>query len=67
MRGAGECCSRCRFYEAQQSDSNVIAGYCLRYPPAISSMTSSEPTRDRYPAVQASEWCGEFDYDHTRL
>lgn len=48
-------CSKCRFFDRHNSLSNVLLGFCKRYPPV--PIRNGE---DIYPKVHEDNWCGEF-------
>ena len=52
-------CSLCRFFI---DDGNHLSGECHRTPPRIKRRTDTGESRNAgiWPAVQAFDWCGEF-------
>lgn len=48
-------CPSCRYLERSGADFLDGAGFCHRYPPGPDG---------RYPAVTATDWCGEYAAKH---
>jgi hypothetical protein len=54
-------CRTCRYFSNNANDHQTVLpdGQCVRYPPQMVQMRPNELTQ-RWPQVQQTHWCGEW-------
>ncbi len=67
MRHLHPLCSRCIYWQHDNTTTAGTVGHCHRFPPGIYMNPHTGTVVQKFPTTDKSHWCGEWNGDPSHL